>query len=112
MGYHIHHTIVCTTWEEKHLAAVHAKAKELFPFCVSEIVKGQCNGYSSFFIAPDGSKEGWKESDQYNERRSKFKEWLRETNSDVDWAEVAFGGDESYANTHILDHDGYEERDS
>ncbi len=34
------------------------------------------NGYLSFFVAPDGSKEGWSESQNGDEAREKLTLWL------------------------------------
>lgn len=79
MGYLRRHAIVVTgdDYEEsKDILAAHAKATEIFPW-VSPICPPQVNGERSFFIPPDGSKEGWSDSDKGDERRNEFVEWLR-----------------------------------
>ena len=109
MGYHIHHAIVVTSWQTKGINEAHRLA--LRHFGVSSIVSplrgGLTNGYESFFVAPDGSKEGWPESDDMDIKRTEFKAALRElARRDlwVSWVEVAFGGDEPEINTRVVDH--------
>jgi hypothetical protein len=111
MGYIRHHAIVVTGWDEKFERA-HAKAVELFKdiarnvlhrkegrSLVSPIIPGIVNGYKSFFVAPDGSKEGWEESDNANTARDRFVEYLRaQANDDgstsLRYVEVQFGDDD------------------
>ncbi len=74
MGTIQHHAIIVTGvdyQESTPVADLYAIAKEIFPV-VSEILFTRMNGYSSFFIPPDGSKEGWEESDLGDERRELF----------------------------------------
>lgn len=90
MGYFNHHTIVVTAWGR--LEKVRDKALIIFPKSqVSEILT-TINEQESFFIAPDGSKEGWEESDQGNDNRLLFTNYLDQNN--IDYIEVFFGGDE------------------
>lgn len=54
----------------------------------------------SFLVAPDGSKEGWDESELGNERRRVFKNYLRKQvyedgSSWLRWCEVQYGDDEN-----------------
>ncbi len=56
----------------KKTKAVHDKAKELFGSLVSDIIESGVNGYSTFMVAPDGSKEFWERSDDYNAKRSEL----------------------------------------
>ncbi len=67
---------------------------------VSPIIgEGICiNDHSSFFVAPDGSKEGWGTSDSFDEARDNFHKALEQESRlpydkriYVDWFEVAFG---------------------
>jgi len=58
------------------------------------IVKGMINSQSSFFIAPDGSKEGWETSQECDEMREQFAEWLKEKGRRCEYVEVRFGGDD------------------
>lgn len=75
MGYIRHHAIIVTRWSHDSLVDAQKKAIEL-GHAVSAIVRSVINGYESFLIAPDGSKEGWSESDDGDARRDKFIEWL------------------------------------
>jgi len=112
MGYMCHHAVVVTSWSEAALKEAHAKAIELFksvpidihrekgkPCLVSPIVPGIVNGYASFFVAPDGSKEGWDESNKGDKAREALIEFLRskaydDGSSNIQYAEVQFGDEE------------------
>lgn len=76
MGYMRHHAIVVTSDIEKLIAEAHEKAKEIFGDGASEVIKDNINGYISFFIAPDGSKEGWEPSQEGNQNRKAFVKWI------------------------------------
>jgi len=83
MGYMKHHSIIVTAWDEDKIKEAHNKAMELFDNkLISELVDGVTNSYKSFFIAPDGSKEGWTESIVYDGARGKFLNWLWKQNYD------------------------------
>ena len=56
---------------------------------------GIINAQYSFFIAPDGSKEGWEESNNCDDARTEFTQWLIKSN--IDYIEVRFGGDDKKA---------------
>ncbi|MED1863332.1 hypothetical protein P4V41_07670 [Fictibacillus nanhaiensis] len=76
MGYIRHNSIIVTGGgypeaDEKFYQA-HKKARELFDSLVSEIIEGLTNGYKSFFVAPDGSKEGWELSNHYDIKRQEL----------------------------------------
>jgi len=117
MGYMKHNAAVVTNWDIKKLEIAHAKAKEIFTAkfspdhfvrdassLVSDIVHGITNSQASFFIAPDGSKEGWADSDKADEARKEFLDWLIENNNFSDYIEVRFGGDDHYS-TIVRDKD-------
>lgn len=97
MGYMRHHAIIVTSWERESLEKAHAEAKATFPD-VTSIAKGTSNGYCSFLIPPDGSKEGWDESKDGDKRREDFLSWLEIHRYDGDarlqWAEVQFGDED------------------
>jgi hypothetical protein len=77
MGWIRHHGIVVTSWDSAALARAHTVAIGMFPDGhVTEPTKKALNGYSSFLVAPDGSKEGWGDSDDGDARREQFVEWL------------------------------------
>lgn len=109
MGYHIHHTIVVTSFQSDAISEAHRLAVETFgaSSIVSPLCAGLTNGYQSFMIAPDGSKEGWQQSDDMDAARAAFRFALRrleERSLWVDWVEVSFGGDEPDVNTRLVDH--------
>lgn len=109
MGYIKHHTIVVTGWEDEKVKEAHQKAKEVFeknfesePYekhfasrLVSDIIKGLANEQSSFFIAPDGSKEAWTTSNSGDNARKEFLDWLLQKKDNYcDYIEIMFGGDD------------------
>lgn len=108
MGYIKHHTIVVTCWNEENLIIARKKAIDIFnqsnsPFgkygdLVSPIIYGIVNGQSSFFIAPDGSKEGWEPSNLCNNFRTEFLDWLKSEKDNIycDYVEIIFGGDDEF----------------
>jgi|SRR6478609_4114509 len=100
MGYIRHHAIVVTgsnSYNAKQgkgeFDKVHTKAKKIFGNMVSEIIASDVNGYLSFLIAPDGSKEGWPDSNEGDERRAQFVEYMKKNNP-CDYVEVMYGDDE------------------
>ena len=96
MGYINHHAIVVTTGSKEAIDSAHAKAFEIFGSLCSEIIDSGMNGYATFFIAPDGSKEGWQDSDEGDERRTEFKNWLKvDRHYSIEAVEIYYGGDES-----------------
>lgn len=107
MGYLKHHAIVVTSWNKNHLYFAFHKACEIFSSKnISNVVGPLINGQSSFMIAPDGSKEGWEESDIGDVLRKRFMDWAgnigQEESPFFDAVEVCFGGDEASDNTKIV----------
>ena len=98
MGWIRHHAIVVTSWNGELLKEALTKATDL-GCAVSGVVDSQINGYQSFLIAPDGSKEGWDDSENGDHRREAFKAWTHskqheDGSSSLRWAEVLFGDDD------------------
>lgn len=97
MGYMRHHAIIVTTWDKGVIEEVHKTATQLFqPQSVSGVLQGTANEYYTVFVGPDGSKEGWAESDKGDQLRAHFIEYLH-TLFPVEWAEVQYhdeNGDE------------------
>lgn len=93
MGWIRHHGIVVTCWNEDALNVALTKAIEVFGHeQVSEAVLSPSNGYRSFLVAPDGSKEGWPESAAGDAARGKYIAWLGEQayedgSSALEWLE-------------------------
>jgi hypothetical protein len=93
VGYYVHHTIVVTGWKPEALIAAHIFAQQTGAQ-VSSIVKSAMNGWGSFFVAPDGSKEGWADSEKGDTSRAQIKRWLRTDKSgSLRWYEVAWPED-------------------
>lgn len=99
MGYMVHHAILVTSWDTEKLDTAHQAAERIVHGLVSPIVKGRINTENSFFVAPDGSKEGWDTSNEGDEQRAAFIAWLREQewsdgSSPYAWALVQYGDDD------------------
>lgn len=95
MGTMQHHAIVVASCFPEDLVGAHDKASSIFPW-VSPISPEVVNGYRSFFIPPDGSKEWWKASGEGDIRRLHFIDWLTNRVYDdgsgpLDWVEISFG---------------------
>ena len=96
MGYMRHHAIVVTSWQDEAIEHAHRLASEVFSW-VSPISPSATNGNRSFFVPPDGSKEGWEESHLGDNRRGKFIKALRNLPGQrrrCEWVEVQYGDDE------------------
>lgn len=104
MGYERNHAIVVTSWKKEALISAHAKALALFKGIapVTEITDEIINGVRSFLVAPDGSKEGWPQSDAGDTARALFIGWLKEQayedgSTCLAFVEVQFGDDFKHA---------------
>jgi hypothetical protein len=98
MGYICNHAIIVSSEMAAPLERAYLIGVRLFTWPISPITPLALNGRRSFFVPPDGSKEGWPESDQGNELRNKFVEELKafvyeDGSSPLDWVEVQFGDD-------------------
>lgn len=112
MGYSRHHAIVVTTFDNKYAQQAHAHAVEL-GMAVSSIIQSPTNGYASFFVAPDGSKEGWQQSADGDQKRSELIRRLdtfryEDGSSPLRWAEMQYGDDEG--RTLIVSHSEEDDR--
>ena len=105
MGHITHHAIIVTAPEHL-IQKARRKARKIFPW-VSNVGKGVVNDSSSFLIPPDGSKEGWSDSNTGDNQREEFIEWLRaqaykDGSNSFEWVELAYGNDDGCA--RITDH--------
>lgn len=98
MGYMRHHAIVVTGYKRETVKTARTVAVEagLNP---TPLINSPVNGYVSFFIPPDGSKEGWTDSEMGDARRAALIEYLdtqrfEDGGSFLDWVEVQYGDDE------------------
>lgn len=96
-----HKTIVITGFELTKITTVHKKAKEIFKqntfkgfgdlsSLVSEINYGRIY---SFFIAPNGAKEGGDRAMSCVNANEEFLDWLDEFESFIEYVEIQFGDD-------------------
>ena len=113
MGYIRHHAIVVTDHSHGEFIEAARDAATRFGLSVSDIVMSPNNRYRSFLVAPDGSKEGWEESDKADTARASLISWLEDQRYDdgsspLDWVEVRFGGDDRGASiiSHTDGHSG------
>ncbi len=124
MGYMKHHAIVVTHWETGKVKEAHEKATEIFKSrfkkvfgisdgdLVSPIISGVVNSQDSFFIAPDGSKEGWEDSNAGNDARKEFLDWLQNSKDNYcDYVEIEFGGDSNMDEVIRSKHTDLEQED-
>lgn len=114
MGYIRHHAIVVTGWDDDRVRIAHEQARRLLEQrtqdgiahlpddVLTPIIDAHLNGYTSFAILPDGSKEFWGDSDEMDTIRAAFLDWLEsqrdeEGGSYLRWAEVIFGDEDGPA---------------
>jgi hypothetical protein len=105
MGYIRNRTLVVSSWDKKEVEVAHKVANEHlmeisdfeadYTGLISPIIPHARNGGTSFFIAPDGSKEGWDVSNNVDAALEKIINYLRSRQKGyVDWALVVLGGDD------------------
>jgi hypothetical protein len=118
MGWVQHNAIVITSWDEKRIAAARQKATELGMQVLGPVMSA-INCFHTLVICPDGSKEGWPESDAGDRQREQFKEWLDTLRYDdgstaLEWVEVQYGSDSRDAEivAHAWDEDEPDEAES
>jgi len=108
MSYIRHNAIVVTGHHDSDplyntTQKAHDKAVEL-GLLVTPIVHGKSNGYSSFLICPDGSKEGWDTSNGFDIKRAAWLEWAKKSSIFLNYAHISYGGDDhEYAAVHEHD---------
>ncbi len=95
MGYIRHHAIVVTGQHER-ISEARQAAVDAGCRLVSEVIGPGINATSSFLVAPDGSKEGWRDSDEGDAARERFIEWLRGQYRFA-WAEIVLCGEDAEA---------------
>lgn len=55
---------------------VYEYAQQLFGTLVTPVIQPEINGDMFFFISPDGSKEGWSISNEYDTKRSELCDFI------------------------------------
>lgn len=79
MGFIKHNAIIVTgvKYSPREFRKAYDKACELFGIeGVSNIVASQINGFMSFFVAPDGSKEYWDDSNEGDSKRKQLADYI------------------------------------
>jgi hypothetical protein len=98
LGYKRHHSIIVTGYGDS-IVKARNEALEIFKeLQVSPLIKSIINNYLTLFVAPDGSKEDWEESEQGDIQRKLFVDWLNsqkyeDGSGPLDWVEVQYGDD-------------------
>lgn len=102
-----HHALIVTCNDRKILESIRTKTLELYRLnmeasngsnLVSEIKDSIVNNYASFFIIPDGSKEGYDASDDGDVIREKLIQFITPLTDSQDYhlsyAEISYGADD------------------
>jgi hypothetical protein len=98
MGYIMHDAIIVTAFRKPDAETALAKARSL-EIPTSDLVASAINGYYTFLIAPDGSKEGWADSDKFDKLRAQWIEWAGKQYAEnvfLDWIYVRYGESPPY----------------
>lgn len=105
MGYIAHDAVIVTIdpsprFPAPDIDAFRASLPEEFRPLVVGPIPSVANAYVTYVFAPDGSKEGWEDSDAGDRYREQFKDLFRgayeDGSSPLDWVHVRFGGDYKY----------------
>lgn len=94
MGTIQHNAIIACVFNDEHIEKIKQWISGLDPGEQERFLWGPrvTNMYIPLVLVPDGSKEGWEESDRWDEIRDDFVELLRNgLPYENDWAEVTFG---------------------
>ena len=76
MSHTKHDAIVITTWDPPLIKSAQRKAKKL-GLPVTNICRSSINGYYTICVCPDGSKEGWDESEAGDKGRAELVAWMK-----------------------------------
>lgn len=109
VGSALHHALIVTASDEATIRAAHDHARTLLDLRVvsvnsaadmlTPVLHTYLNGYCSFALLPDGSQEGYEDSDEGDRVRDELVMWLEaqrdeESSSRFDWVEVAYGSED------------------
>lgn len=98
MGYVRHNAMVITSSDSRAIETVETEAK-LIGLTVVGPGESELNGYRTILIAPDGSKEGWTDSDDGDTRRDQLRKFMSsmrysDGSSPLEWFEAQYGSDD------------------
>ncbi len=113
MGYMKHHGMAITSDNKELLLKVRNEAIHIFgnDNLLTDIVSSPLGGYSSFFVAPDGSYEGYEESDLGNRHRALLLTYINTLStdegdgnwySDVRYCLFSYGSDSDKDDSAVL----------
>lgn len=105
MGYIKHNTIVVIIDPYHHdIQAIYNRCLDIADSLLTNPVRCPTNGYYSFCMVPDGSKENWEESQFGDDKRQKLKNylWFLKNKCYVDFVEIEFGG--NFLDAKIVEH--------
>lgn len=101
MSYYKHHAILVHSHSDELIKKAHIQALDCFQAVtpISNITQNEY-GYSTFMIAPDGSKERWEHSELGDRTREKYLNWLKEQHysdgsTSLDYIEISFAEEEN-----------------
>lgn len=99
MGYLRHECIVVSGWDDKRVADAHKRAVLIFTEhemegLVGPVIPHAINGGAAFLISPDGSKEGWEQSERGREARQEYIATLKGSREYLEWCLLLIGGDD------------------
>lgn len=93
----IHHAIIVTSWDDMLLSEFAGIASGAGAIVLGPSAEA-VNGYRTVVVCPDGSKEGWDDSDKGDNTRTQLKAWANgqryeDGSSKLEWVEVCYGND-------------------
>ena len=91
MSWTKHNIITITSFSEDDLNKAIIGADLVFSKgMITKPLMSPTNGFYTFMIGPDGSKEGWPESDEGDAQRKQYLNWLREKNLMIHACHISF----------------------
>lgn len=101
MGYMRHDAIVVTSWDSEAIEEAATKAREL-GLEVLGPSPASINNTRTMLVCPDGSKEGWDDSNAFDAKREAYVEYLNsvrygDNSSCLSWVALAYGPDDCAA---------------
>lgn len=88
-----HHAIIVTSGLPHAIFTAAQKAREIFGEKQIYLTPPGVNGVRSFLVPPDGSKDGWSDSDEGDRRRMIFLRWIQDAEIAyaLEWVEIEYG---------------------
>ena len=98
MGYMKHDAIIVTSWNTEAIEEAAAKAREYGLEVLGPSDKA-INSIRTMLVCPDGSKEGWEESDIFENKRFSYLKYLNsvryeDNSSCLSWVALSYSSDD------------------